>query len=125
MDGSSKIKTFSLWLMAGFYVFAGANHFINPEFYLPLIPPYLPNPQAINVISGIAEILLGVGLLFPQLRRFSSIGIILMLMAFIPSHVYFIAEDSCLGDLCVDNWVGIARLVVVHPLLILWAKFNI
>ena len=49
------LKRINLFLLSGFYVFAGANHFINPEFYLGLIPEYLPFPDLINTISGIDD----------------------------------------------------------------------
>ena len=109
-------------IQAGFYVIAGINHFINPQFYLDLIPPYFIYFEEINLLAGIAEILLGIGLIFNPSRKVAAFGIILMLIAFIPAHIYFIQLGSCLGDgLCVPAWIGWFRLVVIHPLLIFWA----
>jgi uncharacterized membrane protein len=48
--------------MAIIYIVAGLNHFRNPRLYLKIIPPYLPNPKAVNTISGVAEIVLGITL---------------------------------------------------------------
>lgn len=116
------VKAISLYILAGFYMVAGFNHFINPEFYMPLIPDYLPYHKAINWASGAAEILLGAGLLLPRFRKMAALGIMLMLIAFIPSHIYFIQIGSCVEDgLCVSEWLGWIRLVVIHPLLIFWA----
>lgn len=50
-------------MLGGFYIVAGFNHFINPEFYLALIPPYLPFHELINVLSGVIEVGLGIGVL--------------------------------------------------------------
>lgn len=110
--------------MALFYVAAGLNHFLNPSFYLPLIPPYFPYHALINWSSGVIEILLGILLIPTFSRKWAAFGIIAMLIAFIPSHVYFIEVNSCAGDLCVPVWVGWFRLVVIHPLLIYWAWNN-
>ena len=55
-----KKYSFNLLAMALFYVVAGLNHFVNPAFYLPLIPPYFPYHTLINVSSGVIEILLGI-----------------------------------------------------------------
>ncbi|WP_421873849.1 hypothetical protein [Marinoscillum sp.] len=118
------MKRFSLFILSGFYILAGINHFINPGFYLPLIPDYLPYNEVINVFSGLAEIALGAGLLVTQTRRLSAKGIVLLLVLFIPSHVYFIQQGHCVGDLCVSPWVGWVRLIVIHPLLILWAYWH-
>ncbi|MFK7954343.1 MAG: hypothetical protein AB8B73_15940 [Ekhidna sp.] len=116
------IKKIGVYIESAFYIFAGTNHFIDPEFYYPLIPEYFTFPEFINSLSGVAEILLGVGLLFYTTRKVSSYAIITMLLAFIPSHIYFINLGSCIeGGLCVPEWVGWGRLLVIHPLLIWWA----
>lgn len=108
--------------MSAFYLVAGINHFIDPSSYYPLIPGYLPFPEFINIFSGIVEVALALGLLFPKYRKISSWAIILMLIAFIPSHIYFIQVGSCIPDgLCVPEWIGWVRLIVIHPLLIGWA----
>jgi uncharacterized membrane protein len=105
-----------------FYTIGGINHFVHPQFYIPLIPPYLVFVDELNVLSGLAEILLAIGLLFTKTRKLASIGIIAMLVAFIPSHVYFIQIGSCVENgLCVPAWIAWVRLVAVHPLLVWWA----
>lgn len=118
-------KRISLVILGGFYFLAGVNHFINPEFYLPLIPPFLPFPEVINYLSGSLESLLGLLLLIPGYRSIAARGIIILLILFIPSHIYFIVVDSCIEDgLCVPTWVGWSRLVLIHPLLIFWAWWH-
>lgn len=108
--------------MVAFYFFGGINHFLNPDFYIPLIPDYLPKAELLNLISGAAEILGAIGLLVPKTQKFSAWGIAAMLVAFIPSHIYFIQIGSCIPDvMCVDEWIGWVRLILIHPLLIYWA----
>ena len=105
-----------------FYVAAGLNHFISPIFYLPLIPPFFSYPEMVNILSGIAEVLLGLGVLYRPTRSRSSLGIVILLFAFIPSHVYFIQMGSCIErSLCVPEWIGWFRLIVIHPILVFWA----
>jgi len=109
-------------LIIGFYAFAGSYHFINPEFYSDLIPNYLPYPNFINYASGFFEILLAVGVAIPKTRLLAVKSIIVLLILFIPSHVYFIQVGSCVESaFCVAPWIAWIRLLVVHPLLILWA----
>lgn len=110
------------YALIGFYAFAGIYHFINPDFYMDLIPPYLPYPEVINFAAGLVEIILAIGVSIDPLRALAAKGLIVMLIAFIPSHVYFIQVGSCINDsLCVDPWIAWARLLVIHPILILWA----
>jgi uncharacterized membrane protein len=105
---NSKVKIVLRWLLVGFYFVAGVNHFVHPEFYLPLIPDYLPSPELINVVSGVFELLFAIGVILPKYRKPSVIGIILMLIAFIPSHVYFIQQGACIDEfgLCTPLWVA-------------------
>lgn len=108
--------------LAYFYIAAGINHFISPDFYLPLIPSFFSNPELINLIAGIAELLLGLGVLFFPTRKRAAFGIVFLLLAFIPSHVYFIQIGSCVTEgLCVPAWVAWIRLIIIHPVLIFWA----
>ncbi|MCS6968792.1 MAG: hypothetical protein RMJ44_08595 [Cytophagales bacterium] len=111
-------------LLASFLVLAGINHFVMPEFYYPLIPDYLPFPAWINGIAGISEIGLGSLLLIAPLRRWAVGGIIAMLIAFVPAHIYFIQIGACVENgLCVPLWVAWVRLILIHPLLIAWAWY--
>ena len=123
--GAKMMKQISLAVLAGFYVLAGLNHFLNQEFYLPLIPDYLPYPEWINLASGLLEVFFGIALVPIFSRKWAVYAIIIMLLAFIPSHVYFIEIGGCVEDgLCAPLWVAWVRLVVVHPLLIAWAWYH-
>lgn len=83
-----------LYLMAFFYVAAGLMHFIKPKIYLKIIPPYISHPQIINTISGIAEIILGMGLLFEPTRSISAFGIIILLIAVFPANLYMYQKQK-------------------------------
>lgn len=116
------MKKIALYVQSVFYLAAGINHFRKPEVYYGLIPPYFSWHETINVTAGLAEIVLGFLLLFNTTRRWASYGIIVMLLLFIPSHIYFIQMDSCIPPgLCFPQWVGWLRLLLIHPILIGWA----
>jgi uncharacterized membrane protein len=122
MKNSRTKKYLLIQGMAIFYVLAGINHFYNPEFYLPLIPPFFSKGELINVLAGIAEILLGLGIGFRSTRVRAAWGVLILLLLFIPSHIYFIQMGSCIQEgLCVPKWIGWVRLLIIHPLLIFWA----
>lgn len=123
--GRSKIRHISRVLLSLFFLVGGINHFVNPEFYLPLIPNYIPFHGAVNWLSGLAEVALGMGLFWPKTRRVSALAIIALMVAFIPSHVFFIQIGGCVEEgLCTPMWVAWLRLLVIHPLLILWAWWS-
>lgn len=114
-------KLLSLYVMAALYLLAGINHFRNPEFYTRIIPPYMGNAAMINSISGIAEISLGILLLFTITRKWACYAVILMLLAFIPAHIYMLQKGFCIGENCTPSWILWIRLLVLQPLLTWWA----
>lgn len=71
--------------------------------------------------AGISEILLAILLLFIATRRLAAFGIILMLLAFIPTHVYMLQYHICVGKVCPPDWVLWSRLFILQPILIMWA----
>ena len=119
----SIVKKGMLYAMVVFYLFGGYNHFKDPSFYIPLIPPYLSIwAVELNLISGFAEIILGLLLIPQQTRKWAGYGIVLILFAFIPSHIYFIQRgDFTLGSFTMTPVMSWIRLLVFQPLFILWA----
>lgn len=89
----SRPKRVLLYTMAAFYVLAGMNHLVNPDFYVALIPPGLPEPEWLNLISGLAEIVLGVFVLEPRTRALAAWGLIALLIAVFPANLYVALEN--------------------------------
>lgn len=77
-------------------VLAGLNHFLNPRFYLRIMPPWLPAHRAMNVASGAAEILGGAALVCPdaRVRRFGGWFSIATLVAVFPANVHMAAHPE-------------------------------
>ena len=84
----SRTKTILLWTMGIFYVVAGVMHFARPDFYVPMMPAYLPAHVPLIYLSGLAELLLGVAVLVPAIRSPAAWGIILLLIAIFPANVH-------------------------------------
>ena len=120
------VKQILFFFLIVFYLFAGYNHFATPSFYLPIIPPYLASwAKEINIVSGVAEIILAL-LLIPKTTRSLAVkGIIIMLIAFIPSHIYFIQKGNfTLGSFTITPLLSNLRLLVGQPILILWVWWS-
>ena len=117
----SRTKRVLLWILAAFYVFGGFNHLMNPDFYLAIMPPELPNPEWLNLLAGLAEIVLGVFVLEPRVRVFAAWGIIALLIAVFPANLYVTLEnlgpDGPGSGNAVQNWIRLP----FQALLIVWA----
>jgi len=113
-----KVKLGLLGLMALGYIGAGINHFVSPGFYVSIMPPYIPWHLAMVWISGVAEILLGVGVLIPKTRRVSGWLIIAMLAVFMTVHVHMLTAPE--GTFDAPRWALWARLPM-QAVLAAWA----
>ena len=107
-----------LYIMAAIYIIAGVMHFIRPKMYLRIMPRYLPLPKTLVFISGVAEVILGIGLLLPSLKLISLYGIIAMLIAFLPVHWYMLTNKK--ASMGLPRWALILRIPLQLGL-IFWA----
>ncbi len=85
------MRTFKLvtkWLCGVLFVAAGVNHFVRPDFYVRIVPPYLPWPRELVLVSGVAEVLLGVLLLIPRTTVLAAWGLIALLIAVFPANLH-------------------------------------
>lgn len=113
--------TISLILMAAFYIFAGLSHFRNPRFFLKITPPWVPNPELINLIVGGIEISLGLLLLWHTARSYAAIGVILLLIAVFPANVYHFQKARAKGKHVIPTLLRLP----LQGLLIWWAYIYI
>ncbi len=77
-----------------FYVLVGIKHFIDPDFFLAIVPPYLPYQLELVYISGLFEILFGVMILLPKYRYWGSVGLILLLIAVFPANIFLFQSEE-------------------------------
>jgi uncharacterized membrane protein len=82
------VKFATKWLLGLLFVAAGVNHFANPDFYLRIMPPYLPWHRELVLVSGVFEVLGGVGLLVPRLQVAAAWGLIALLVAVFPANLH-------------------------------------
>lgn len=105
-------------VMGVLYIAAGTLHFLATRTYAGIVPTYLPAHRELVYISGAAEILGGVGVLFPRTRRPAAWGLILLLIAVFPANVTMITEHDRFP--AIPLWAAWLRLPLQLPLLY-WA----
>ena len=94
-----KLKFLMKYLLCVFFVAAGLNHFINPAFYLKIMPPYLPWHLFLVHLSGFFEVALGVLLLLPAFTRASAWGLIALLIAIFPANIQMAINPQLYPDI--------------------------
>ena len=107
----------SLYLMGIIYSVLGIVHFTHTGFYKPLMPKFLPAHNFLIYASGIAEIVLGIGVFFLKTKEYALWGIIAMLLVFLLVHINMLFPGNQLG---VSLWILILR-IPIQFVLIYWA----
>jgi uncharacterized membrane protein len=106
--------------MAALYVVAGFSHFVFTRRYMAIVPPLLPAPRALVLLSGAAEIAGGLGVLSPVagVRRSAAWGLVALLVAVLPANIYMVGAHAKFAS--IPLWMLWARLPLQLPLLY-WA----
>jgi uncharacterized membrane protein len=117
--GAPRRRPWLRWLLAVVFIGAGILHFIHPETYLRIMPPALPAPQLLVLLSGVAEVAGGLGLLLPATRRWAAWGLLALLVAVFPANVYMLQLHE---QLHIPLWALWVRLPL-QPLL-MWAVWR-
>ena len=107
----------SLVIMIFFYLFAGISHFKNPKFFIQITPKRVYKPDLVNIIIGVLEIGLALGLILENTRSISAIGIIILLILVFPANVYHLQISIKKKK----NVIGTIIRLPIQGLLIYWA----
>jgi uncharacterized membrane protein len=106
--------TLSKWIAVGslsaLLIGSGVLHLVRPEVYLPMMPPYLPAHLPLVYLSGVFEILGGVGMLLPWTRRWAGLGVIALLIAVFPANIHIAINDIPVAGHDVPLWGHLLRL---------------
>jgi len=113
------IRKFFFYLMVGLYILSGLTHFIKPDFYLELMPSFLPQKMLLTYVTGVLEIALALLLLRDKYQKLAANLIILMLLGFlilihIPQTIDFYNTKNELFTMSVIR-------LSVQVLLLFWA----
>lgn len=112
------IKQILKWILAVAFILAGTNHFLDPPFYLKMMPPILPAHLLLIYASGIFEIALGVLLLIPRHQKIAAWGLVALLIAVFPANIYMAMNTELFPEF---NWILIWLRLPLQIVLIAWA----
>ena len=112
------IKRISKWIFAAAFVLAGVNHFYNPDFYVKMMPPFLPAPLFLIYLSGVFQIALGASLLVPRFSRPAAYGLIALLIAVFPANIYMAMNPHLFAEF---SRAALYARLPLQLLLTLWA----
>lgn len=107
--------------LAGLMMVSGIYHLYNPEFYVPIIPSWLPFPLVIIYLSGIIELLLGIVTLFlnQKYTKYGLFGIFILMVIFLPLHF-----SDALKDQPVIGSHTVANVRLFFQFVLIWLSWN-
>ena len=112
------LKLVLLYLLAAFFILTGLSHFINPSYFLKIMPPYLPWHLFLVYLSGYFEIVLGVMVLIPKSRRVAAWGLIALLIAVFPANIHMALNPELYPEIHpVALWIRL----LLQAVLVAWA----
>ncbi|MBK70279.1 MAG: hypothetical protein CMB53_02635 [Euryarchaeota archaeon] len=81
-----------------FFLYVGIMHFTDTAWFEPIVPPILGSATFWVLASGVAEVLVGIGLILPGTRRDSGYASAALLVLLYPANLYMWIYDVELGD---------------------------
>ena len=96
---SGLLRNLNLLGLSVFFIYFGVDHFINPDFYLSIMPPSFPMHLEAVYISGLFEILGGIGVLLSRTRKLAGWGLFALLIAVYPANIYMALTPEAFPDI--------------------------
>ncbi len=110
---------YSRYLLAALFVLAGGFHLAKPQPFILIVPPWVPAPALMVALSGIAEIVGGLGILNRRTRRAAGWGLIALLAAVFPANIFMALMNIQPAGMTIAPALLWARLPL-QPLLMWW-----
>jgi uncharacterized membrane protein len=90
---STMAKKIISYLLAILLIVGGIAHFTSPEISTGFIPGFLP-ATLVHVVIGVLEIVLGIGVFIPVWKEKAMLGIMILMICFLPLHVIDIFREN-------------------------------
>ena len=114
------LQTVALYLLSLGMVIAGVQHFRRPKGYIRIMPAWLPAHSKLVMVSGVCEVLGGLGLLVPQTQSLAAWGLVALFIAVFPANVNMALHGISFGRTATPRWLLWVRLPV-QGVLVAWA----
>ncbi|WP_411973996.1 MULTISPECIES: DoxX family protein [Sphingomonadaceae] len=113
-------RTIARLVLAAAYAFAGIAHLTRPGGFIAITPHWVPMPDTVVALTGVAELAGALGLMIPGLRRAAGIGLALYALCVWPANINHALNDIPLGGVHLSWWYHGPRLAL-QPVIIWWA----
>ena len=112
------LKALCLLVLSSIYISVGVKHFTNPDYFLAIMPPYIPYHKFMVYLSGLLEIVFALMMIFKKTRFYGCWGIIFLLIGVFPANIYLYNSEIPQKILSITKHEALIRLPYQLPLLL-------
>lgn len=120
--GAETARRVLRWLLILIYLFAGALHVARPEFFLRIVPWWVPWPRATVIATGLCEIAGAIGLMSPRLRRLAGIMLAIYAVCVFPANIKHALDFAHSGKDAI-GWLYHGPRLAFQAVVIWWSLF--
>jgi uncharacterized membrane protein len=103
------------------FVSSGIGHFFNSALYVKMVPPYIPFPNEVVLLSGAAILLMAIGIMIPKFSHITARFMMLFLLGTFPALFYMISNPEIFGAI---NPQALAALLPIQLAMFVGAWYN-
>ena len=113
------LKPLTIYVMSIMYVFIGIRHFLDPQYFLHIVPPQLPFKLFLVYLTGVIEVVGGAAILSPKSRKVGAYLLIFLLVSVFPANIYLYASETPQSLLGISKIDALIRMPFQAPLILL------
>lgn len=110
------------WLLVAIYLFAGVAHIRSPEFFIRIVPEWVPWPRETVIATGACEIAGAIGLIVPRARWLAGVMLALYAVCVYPANVKHAIDYAHSGAGAAGWFYHVPRLLF-QPVVVWWSLF--
>ncbi len=103
-----------VWFFGG-----GVQHFLNTEFFVAIVPPWVPFAEPVVYISGVFEIALALLILWPKVRPLAGWGLVALTIAVTPANIHMWLHPELFPEVS-PTLLSVRLVVQVLLLILIW-----
>lgn len=114
-----KYKLITIYILGFLYIYVGISHFTNFEFFIIIMPEFIPYHLFFIYLTGFLEIIFGLMIFFKSSRFYGAWGIFFLLILVFPANIHLFMSSQVQEILSITKQDALIRLPFQIPLIIL------
>ena len=112
-------KTITIYILSVMYIIIGIKHFTSLEYFINIMPPYIPFKEFAVYFTGILEIMGGLMILNQKTRKIGAYTLMFLLIIVFPANIYLYLSETAQQLLGINKTDALVRMPFQIPLILL------